>query len=162
MVLLVIAAAMTVLISSLCSLFESILFSTRVGVLEAERAGGRHSRLAARFMDMKSNIAEPTSAILVLNTVANTAGATFCGMYATQVLGSALVPAVSVVLTLAIVFVGEILPKTYGATYWRSLWALHRLAAHRHAERTAARHQGDAGVRGLLHRQPQRPLDHGG
>ena len=122
MVLLVIAATVTVMVSSMCSLFESILFSTRVGVLEAERADGRHSRLAARFMDMKSNIAEPTSAILVLNTVANTAGATFCGMYATQVLGSALVPAVSVVLTLAILFVGEILPKTYGATYWRSLW----------------------------------------
>ena len=122
MVLLVIAATVTVMVSSMCSLFESILFSTRVGVLEAERAGGRHSRLAARFMDMKSNIAEPTSAILVLNTVANTAGATFCGMYATQVLGSALVPAVSVVLTLAILFVGEILPKTYGATYWRSSW----------------------------------------
>ena len=68
------------------------------------------------------NISEPTSAILVLNTVANTAGATFCGMYATQVLGSALVPAVSVILTVAILFVGEILPKTYGATYWRSLW----------------------------------------
>ncbi len=122
MLLLVVAATMTVLISSTCSLFESILFSTRVGALEAERAGGRHSRLAARFMDMKSNIAEPTSAILVLNTVANTAGATFCGMYATQVLGSAMVPAVSVVLTLAILFVGEILPKTYGATYWSSLW----------------------------------------
>ncbi len=122
MLLLAFAATMTVVISSMCSLFESILFSTRVGVLEAERANGRHSRLAARFMDMKSNIAEPTSAILVLNTVANTAGATFCGMYATQVLGPALVPAVSVVLTLAILFVGEILPKTYGATYWRSLW----------------------------------------
>ena len=122
MLFLMIAATMTVLISSLCSLFESILFSTRVGVLEAERAGGEHSRLAARFMDMKSNISEPTSAILVLNTVANTAGATFCGMYATQILGSALVPAVSVVLTVAILFVGEILPKTYGATYWRSLW----------------------------------------
>lgn len=122
MLLLAFAATMTVVISSMCSLFESILFSTRVGVLEAERANGRHSRLAARFMDMKSNIAEPTSAILVLNTVANTAGATFCGMYATQVLGPALVPAVSGVLTLAILFVGEILPKTYGATYWRSLW----------------------------------------
>ena len=122
MLLLVFAAALTVVISSMCSLFESILFSTRVGALEAERAGGKHSRLAARFMDMKSNIAEPTSAILVLNTVANTAGATFCGMYATQVLGSALVPAVSVALTLAILFVGEILPKTYGATSWRSLW----------------------------------------
>ncbi len=124
MLLLFFAAAMTVLISSLCSLFESILFSTRMGALEAERAGGTHSGLAARFMSMKSNIAEPTSAILVLNTVANTAGATFCGMYATQVLGSALVPAVSVILTVAILFVGEILPKTYGATYWRSLWHL--------------------------------------
>ena len=122
MFLLILAATVTVMVSSMCSLFESILFSTRVGALEAERAGGRHSRLAARFMGMKSNIAEPTSAILVLNTVANTAGATFCGMYATQVLGSALVPAVSVVLTLAILFVGEILPKTYGATYWRSSW----------------------------------------
>ena len=122
MLLLVFAAAMTVLISSLCSLFESILFSTRMGALEAERTGGRHSALAGRFMDMKSNIAEPTSAILVLNTVANTAGATFCGMYATQVLGSAVVPVVSVILTIAILFVGEILPKTYGATYWRSLW----------------------------------------
>ena len=122
MLLLVFAAAMTVAISSLCSLFESILFSTRMGALEAERAGGKHSGLAARFIGMKSNIAEPTSAILVLNTVANTAGATFCGMYATQVLGSAMVPAVSVILTVAILFVGEILPKTYGATYWRSLW----------------------------------------
>lgn len=124
MLLLALAATVTVLVSSMCSLFESILFSTRVGALEAERAGGRHPRLAARFMNMKSNISEPTSAILVLNTVANTAGATFCGMYATQVLGSALVPAVSVILTVAILFVGEILPKTYGATYWRSLWHL--------------------------------------
>ena len=108
MVLLAVAATVTVLVSSMCSLFESILYSTRVGALEAERAGGKHSRLAARFMDMNSNIAEPTSAILVLNTVANTAGATFCGMYATQVLGSA------VVLAVAILFVGEILPRTYG------------------------------------------------
>ena len=124
MILLAFAAAMTVLISSLCSLFESILFSTRMGALEAERTGGKHSALATRFMDMKSNIVEPTSAILVLNTVANTAGATFCGMYATQIMGSALVPAVSVILTIAILFVGEILPKTFGATYWRSLWHL--------------------------------------
>ncbi len=122
MLLLVFAATMTVAISSMCSLFESILFSTRVGALEAERAGGEHPRLAARMMSMKSNIAQPTSAILVLNTVANTAGATFCGMYATQVMGTAMVPAVSVVLTIAILFVGEILPKTYGATNWRSLW----------------------------------------
>ena len=124
MTVLLIAAALTVLVSSTCSLFESVLYCTRMGALEAERAGGEHSGLADRLIRMKSNIAEPTSAILVLNTVANTAGATLCGMYATQVLGAGLVPVVSAALTVAILFVGEILPKTYGATHWQQLWHL--------------------------------------
>jgi len=122
MTVLLLAAGLTVMVSCVCSLFESILYSTRVGALEAEKAEGSHSRLAERFMAMKSNIAEPTSAILVLNTIANTAGATLCGMYATQVLGSSMVPVVSAILTVAILFIGEILPKTYGATHWRSIW----------------------------------------
>lgn len=124
MTLLVVAAALTVLVSSVCSLFEAILYSSRTGALEAEKADGARPKLAERLIEMKSNIAQPTSAILILNTVANTAGATICGMYATQVLGSALVPVVSAGLTLAILFVGEILPKTYGATHWRTLWHL--------------------------------------
>ena len=86
MTVLMIAACLTVLISSACSFFEAVLYSVRMGALEAERAQGKHSALADRLIYMKSNIAEPTSAILVLNTVANTAGATLCGMYATQVL----------------------------------------------------------------------------
>lgn len=122
MTILFVVAGLTVLISSMCSLFEAILYSTRLGVLEAEKAAGKHAALADRFIAMKSNIAEPTSAILVLNTVANTAGATVCGMYAAQVLGAGWVPAFSVGLTLAILFVGEILPKTYGATHWRTIW----------------------------------------
>lgn len=122
MTVLLLAAGLTVMVSCVCSLFESILYSTRVGALEAEKAEGSHSRLAERFMAMKSNIAEPTSAILVLNTIANTAGATLCGMYATQVLGSSMVPVVSAILTVAILFIGEILPKTYGATHWRTIW----------------------------------------
>ena len=122
MTLLLVAAGLTILISSFCSLFEAILYSTRMGALEAERADGPHASLAGRLIDMKSNIAQPTSAILVLNTIANTAGATVCGMYATQILGTAWVPAVSAILTVVILFVGEILPKTYGATHWSRLW----------------------------------------
>ena len=95
-------------------LFEATLYSTRIGSLEAERAEGKHVRLAERFIAMKANIARPTSAILILNTIANTAGATLCGMYAAQMLGSVWVPAFSVGLTVAILFVGEILPKTSG------------------------------------------------
>ena len=124
MTVLMVAAALTVLISSACSFFEAVLYSARMGALEAERERGKHSALANRLIRMKSNIAEPTSAILILNTVANTAGATLCGMYATQVLGPGMVPIVSAALTLAILFAGEILPKTYGATHWLRLWHL--------------------------------------
>ena len=124
MTVLMIAAGLTVLISSACSFFEAVLYSARMGALEAERSRGKHSALADRLICMKSNIAEPTSAILVLNTVANTAGATLCGMYATQVLGPGMVPIVSAALTLAILFAGEILPKTYGATHWQRCWHL--------------------------------------
>jgi len=122
--MLLVVAGLTVLISSMCSLFEATLYSTRIGSLEAERAEGKHARLAERLIAMKANIARPTSAILILNTVANTAGATLCGMFAAQVLGSVWVPAFSVGLTVAILFVGEILPKTYGATHWRTIWHL--------------------------------------
>ena len=124
MTMLLVVAGLTVLISSMCSLFEATLYSTRIGSLEAERAEGKHVRLAERFIAMKANIARPTSAILVLNTIANTAGATICGMYAAQILGSVWVPAFSIGLTVAILFVGEILPKTYGATHWRNIWHL--------------------------------------
>lgn len=122
MTIVLVVAALTVFISGLCSLFEATLYSTRMGVLEAEKAAGNHAGRAKEFIAMKSNIARPTSAILILNTIANTAGATICGMYAAQVMGPEWVLAFSAGLTLAILFVGEILPKTYGATHWRSVW----------------------------------------
>ena len=124
MTALLLFAGVTVFVSSMCSFFEATLYSTRVGALEAERSQGTHSRLAERFLAMKSNIAKPTSAILVLNTVANTAGATICGMYAAQFMTPRGVVAFSIVLTLMILFIGEILPKTYGATHWQHAWWL--------------------------------------
>lgn len=122
MTLLVLVGALTVLVSGVCSLFEATLFSTRIGVLEAERSGGKRPARASRFVEMKSEIARPTSAILVLNTVANTAGATVCGMLATTVLGAQWVLPFSILLTVLILFLGEILPKTFGATHWRRIW----------------------------------------
>ena len=123
MTLLIAVAVLTVLISGLCSLFEATLFSARIGALEAEKSEGKRGRLAKRLIAMKTNIAQPTSAILVLNTVANTAGAAICGMFATTVLGPQWgVAAVSAALVVAILFLGEILPKTYGATHWQAIW----------------------------------------
>ena len=122
MTILIVVAAFTVIISGLCSLFEATLYSTRSSALEAARIEGTHRKAAQRFLGMKKNIASPTSAILILNTLANTAGATICGMYAVEVLGTGRVIVFSLLLTLAILLLGEILPKTFGATHWGRVW----------------------------------------
>ncbi len=119
---LVIVVVLTLLVSSMCSLFEATLYSTRVASLEASRDQGRHIAGAIRFLQLKDKIAVPTSAILILNTIANTAGATVAGMLAADVLGASNIPAFSAMMTVSILFLSEILPKTYGAVHWRGLW----------------------------------------
>lgn len=124
MTLLVVVVFLTVLVSANCSLFESTLFSTRSGTLEASIAAKWKVGLARRFLDMKRNIPVPIAAILILNTVANTAGATLAGSYAAESLGPSRVPLFSVCFTLLILFLGEIMPKTLGAVHWRRIWPL--------------------------------------
>jgi CBS domain containing-hemolysin-like protein len=124
MTLLVLVVFLTVCISAHCSLFESTLFSTRTGTLDASIARGEKVELAGKFRDMKRNIAVPIAAILILNTAANTAGATLAGLYAAEALGPAAVPGFSVLFTLLILFIGEIMPKTLGAVHWRRVWPL--------------------------------------
>jgi CBS domain containing-hemolysin-like protein len=115
---------LTLGISALCSLFEATLYSTRMGALEAARSEGHLKRQALRFISMKRQIDVPIAAILILNTIANTAGATIAGMYAANVLGASRVILFSIAFTLAILFLSEIFPKTLGAIYWRRLWPL--------------------------------------
>jgi len=115
---------LTLLVSAVCSLLEATLYSTRVASLEAARDQGRHVSGAKQFLRLKRNIGIPTSAILILNTVANTTGATVAGMMAAEALGAQYISLFSAGLTLAILLLAEILPKTYGATHWRTLWPL--------------------------------------
>ena len=121
---LIIVVVLTLSISAMCSLFEATLYSTRVASLEAVRSSRKRRSQAERFLAMKREIAVPTAAILILNTVANTGGAAFSGMYASTALGVVWVPAFSVLLTLAILLLSEIFPKTYGVIHWRRLWPL--------------------------------------
>jgi CBS domain containing-hemolysin-like protein len=122
MTLLVLVVAATLLTSAVCSLLEATLYSTRITTLEAALRSEERRREAERFLAMKRDVSAPTSAILILNTIANTAGATLAGMYAAQVLGASWVPVFSLLLTFAILFFSEILPKTYGATRWPMIW----------------------------------------
>lgn len=80
----------------------------------------------------QTHVDDAISAILTLNTVANTLGATLAGAQAAKVFGSAWVGVFSGALTFLILVVSEIIPKTLGAVYSRHLsgfvgWSLHIL-----------------------------------
>lgn len=112
----------TVVVSFFASTCEAVLYSTRMGTLEACKASGSNTKAAEYFLAMKKKIAVPIGCILIVNTIANTAGATMAGFYAADVFGAPMVTLFSVAFTLLILFIGEIMPKTLGAVYWRSLW----------------------------------------
>jgi len=122
MITLFLIVFLTLTISGICSLFEAILYSTRIGTLEVAKSKGDKKGIASQFLKMKKNISAPISAILILNTIANTAGATLAGMYAAKVFGGSNVLLFSIVLTLGILFFSEIIPKTIGAVHWRRFW----------------------------------------
>ncbi len=119
MELLLIFFLLSVGISFICSVLESVLLSTNmsyVAVLEKERPSvGKLLRL------QKENINKSIASILILNTIANTLGAAAVGAQASLVFGNDAVVAVSVILTFAILFLSEIIPKTIGAVYWKKL-----------------------------------------
>ncbi len=69
----------------------------------------------------KIGINKSIASILILNTVANTLGAAAVGAQAESIYGTGAVVYVSIVLTFAILFLSEIIPKTIGAVYWKSL-----------------------------------------
>ena len=115
---------LTIFISAQCSLYEATLYSTRPGTLEAAKSKSKTKQTALKMIQLKKQISEPIAAILILNTFANTAGATIAGMYAHKTLGVGLVPIFSIAFTFAILFFAEIIPKTMGAVYWKTLWPL--------------------------------------
>ena len=106
-------------ISFLCSIMEAVLLSTPQSFLIVKHQNG--NVWAKTFMDLKSNIDKPLSAILSLNTVAHTVGAAGVGAQAVKVFGVASFGIVSAVLTILILVLTEIIPKTIGAQYWRKL-----------------------------------------
>jgi CBS domain containing-hemolysin-like protein len=107
-------------ISFLCSLLEAALLSARTASLTQKRSAG--SRGAGWLLELKqTRIDDAISAILTVNTVANTLGATLAGAQAARVFGDPWVGVFSGVLTFLILVVSEIIPKTLGAVYTEQL-----------------------------------------
>ncbi len=119
MILLLFYLSLALVVSFLCSIMEAVLLSTPQSFLIVEHEYG--NSWATKFVDLKTNIDKPLSAILSLNTVAHTIGAAGVGAQAVKVFGEASFGIVSAVLTILILVITEIIPKTIGATYWRNL-----------------------------------------
>ncbi|MEG2281905.1 MAG: DUF21 domain-containing protein, partial [Rikenellaceae bacterium] len=118
-ILLIVYFFSAILISFICSVVEAVILSVTLSFIETkEREEPGSTKLIRK---LKSNIDKPISAILALNTVAHTIGAAGVGAEATRIWGSEIFGVVSVLMTLAILIFSEILPKTIGAIYWKSI-----------------------------------------
>jgi CBS domain containing-hemolysin-like protein len=98
---------------------EAVLLSTPVSFIDVKILEGHKSALLLK--KIRQNLDKPLSAILSLNTISHTVGAAGVGAQAVIVFGDAYVGLISGVLTLLILVLSEIIPKTIGTTYWREL-----------------------------------------
>lgn len=119
MTLLIIFFIVAIGFSFYCSIAEAVLLSVNnpyISLLEQEK-----KKSGFLLQKLKADVNRPLAAILTLNTIAHTVGAAGVGAQATSIWGDASLGIVSAVLTLLILVLSEIIPKTLGATYWRAL-----------------------------------------
>ncbi|MCS7466803.1 CNNM domain-containing protein [Stieleria sp. ICT_E10.1] len=146
MTLLIVSVLCVLVVSALCSVTEAALYAVRPSYVRSLRESGS---AAGRVLDrMKQNMERPISAILIINTVANTAGAALAGAQAEAVLGQSFILWFSAVFTLGVLFFSEIIPKIVGVAYSNRIavlvampltiavhalfplvWVIHKLAA---------------------------------
>lgn len=119
MTLLIAYFTLAIGVSFLCSILEAVLLSVTPAYVRA--ALGTHPRSGRILMILKERVDEPLAAILTLNTVAHTVGAAGVGAQAQVVFQNIPFSVISGALTLLILILSEIIPKTVGALYWRQL-----------------------------------------
>jgi len=129
MTLLILYAFISIFFSFLCSILEAALLSFTPTFIKMKKNDGKHYALT--LANYKKDIDKPLIAILTLNTIAHTVGAILVGNqagiiavesgYDISFLGINFVGLISAIMTLLILLISEIIPKTIGATYWKSL-----------------------------------------
>ena len=110
-------------VSFLCSILEAIVLSiphTHIALMEKE--GTRNGKIWATLKD--DDAVKPLTAILTLNTIAHTMGAAGVGSEVQKLYGEEALTLASVILTLAVLFLSEIIPKTLGTAYWKKLGSI--------------------------------------
>ncbi|OIQ17167.1 MAG: hypothetical protein BM556_13215 [Bacteriovorax sp. MedPE-SWde] len=119
MKILILYICLAIGISFICSILEAVILSVTPNYLESIR-----STRPKEFQDLnplRANIERPLASILTINTFAHTIGAAGAGAQAQEVFGNKWITVFSIILTLGILFFSEIIPKSIGANYWKSL-----------------------------------------
>ncbi|MEL6389232.1 MAG: hemolysin family protein [Bacteroidota bacterium] len=126
--LLLFYAAISIGFSFLCSILEAVLLSITPAYISSLPEKGALTKTIKAF---KEDIDRPLSAILTLNTIAHTVGAILVGVQAANVFGDTGIKLgpinihgeglIAAIMTLAILILSEIIPKTLGANYWKQL-----------------------------------------
>ncbi len=111
----IISVVIAVVVSFLCSLVEAILLS--LNPLTMNRLKRNKPKAAESWIRMKKTIARPIAAILILNTIAHTGGATVAGGAFVELYGKNAIWIFSAVFTLIILLGTELLPKIIGVTF---------------------------------------------
>ncbi len=106
-------------LSFLCSVLEAVLLSTPMSYISMRE--NQVSKTATLMKQYKNNVDRPVGAILSLNTIAHTIGSAGVGAESIKIFGEQYFGLISAILTLLILVLSEIIPKTIGASYWRSL-----------------------------------------
>ena len=119
MTLLILFAFVAIFISFVCSIMEAVLLSITPSYVVNKAKSS--PKIAKRIKRLKEQVDQPLAAILTLNTIAHTAGAAGVGAQAAALYGDAAIGIASAVMTLFVLVLSEIIPKTLGATYWRGL-----------------------------------------
>ena len=113
----ILAISFTVGISGVCSILEAMVLSTTTAEIEGLKK--KYPRRGSKLERYKFELEETSSAILSLNTIANTLGATIVGGLAVKIWpeDTNILIKISVVMTIAILFFSEIIPKNMGVLY---------------------------------------------
>tara|TARA_R110000751_G_scaffold146601_1_gene250727 strand:+ start:156702 stop:157775 length:1074 start_codon:yes stop_codon:yes gene_type:complete len=120
--LLLFYGVISIFFSFLCSILEAVLLSVTPTFINLKKQEGK--AFATNLENLKKDVDRPLIAILTLNTIAHTVGAILVGKEAEGLYGNGDgygVFVVSAVMTILILVASEIIPKTIGATYWKSL-----------------------------------------
>lgn len=125
MSLLLLYASLSIFFSFLCSILEAVLLSITPTFITIKKQEGKV--FAKTLEQLKNDVDKPLIAILTINTIAHTVGAIMVGVqadtlgYKINIFGVNTVGIISAIMTILILVVSEIIPKTIGATYWKQL-----------------------------------------